>query len=212
MSEENNINTQAYWDSVYRKEKENAWRSYPKTRELICATVEPTATVLEFGCGQGDLAVDFITRGNLYFGVDISKEAIKYALNRVYGKVKNKKMYEFYTGDILDLQPFLTEEMSDFSAGSFDYVIATEFLEHFKDPVSVLKTMKLYGKSVIIVVPNMQLTPEQCKEHYQCFDLFSLEATLQKAGFVVTQIIEFREKFESGKIKIELPCLMAVAR
>jgi 2-polyprenyl-3-methyl-5-hydroxy-6-metoxy-1,4-benzoquinol methylase len=73
--------------------------------------------VLSVGCGSGFCENEYLKVAKSVTGVDISEKAISYA-NEHY------KGIEFYCFDVRGIYPNV------FSAGSFDGVLATEFLEH----------------------------------------------------------------------------------
>lgn len=68
---------------------------------LNYACCKPNKTsIIEFGCGQGHLAIYLLDRGYKYTGIDISKSAIRDAGKKLGAKGKNT----FFTADITNLK------------------------------------------------------------------------------------------------------------
>ncbi len=79
---------------------------------LVYVQCNPEKTsIIEFGCGQGQLATYFLTRGYKYVGTDISKSAIRDARKKLGIKGKNT----FFVADVTDLY--------DLKDNSYDVVI-----------------------------------------------------------------------------------------
>ncbi|MBI1975621.1 MAG: class I SAM-dependent methyltransferase [Candidatus Vogelbacteria bacterium] len=98
-------------------------------------------TVLDVGCGTGELAYHIAGRGaKKVVGIDFSPEAIKVA----------KHLYN---------RPNLSFDCVDVHAmkGSFDVVLAVGTLEHADDPfrmLSLFKKLVRKGGSIIVTSPN----------------------------------------------------------
>lgn len=94
-------------------------------------------SVLDVGCGEG-FVINCLNLPAIT-GVDISKNALKVA------KDKNQNC-NLCTGSVYDLS---------FKKNSFDLVIATEVLEHLKNPDSALQEIRRVSKNYCIFsVPN----------------------------------------------------------
>jgi methionine biosynthesis protein MetW len=101
----------------------------------------PTGSViLDVGCGDGSVTQLYINKGKVT-GIDISKEALKYAQRRKIHTIKH---------DLNNL-PY------PFPKNSFDAITITDVLEHLLDPISILKELNRLLKSdgrLIVTVPN----------------------------------------------------------
>lgn len=103
--------------------------------------VEERKTILDIGCGKGQLLVEAGKRGLICHGIDISESALKEA--------KSKSKAHYICADI-ELGIFYPDEY-------FDYVTCLGVWEHFENQENVLKEMvrvlKKTGK-MCIFVPN----------------------------------------------------------
>ncbi len=119
-------------DSVYRP----VW-------EVITSRIDPDATVLELGCGSGQLGRMLVDRGLAgYHGLDFSEVAVELARKRLPGfevKVADART----TRLVIDL--------------SYDTALCTEVLEHLDDDMAVLRRIKP-GTRVLATVPNFDST------------------------------------------------------
>jgi len=95
--------------------------------------------LLDVGCGKGNLEIVLSQKFHNVTGIDISKNAITYAKNRV----------PEYSYQIMDINKGLK-----FKDKKFDIVICIEVLEHIINPVFAIKEMMRVGKKVIITCPN----------------------------------------------------------
>ncbi|MGI8574480.1 MAG: methyltransferase [Egibacteraceae bacterium] len=119
-------------DSVYRP----VW-------EVIVSRIDPTATVLELGCGTGQLGRMLIDRGLAgYCGFDFSEVAVELARKRIPG----------LEVEIADART--TRLVIDFS---YDTALCTEVLEHLDDDMAVLRRIRP-GTRMLATVPNFDST------------------------------------------------------
>ena len=159
------------WDNIYLAEGGIAtWRTYPKAFAAVQTILKRGGypiSVLEFGCGVGILAKLLSDDGHFVTGVDISPFAIQ--------TMKHEFGIDGIVHDMRDLP-------TDFATGEFDWVVATEFLEHFTefDANRIVKEAARVGKRAIFIVPNNTLPPAQCKEHNNIFTAQSLAIMLLK--------------------------------
>jgi len=157
-----NINTKEYWDKTYLEDE--GVRNYETTFEYICLDLKPNESVVEFACGKGLLGKQIQDQGNKYIGVDISEVAVKEA---------KKNRVNAYVSDILK---------NKFYFEKYDFVVATEFLEHFKNnelKIIMEKIVSIADRG-IFSVPDDCLGHEEWEEHYQKFTQESLKNFLQK--------------------------------
>ncbi len=138
-------------------------------------------TLLEIGCGNGDLLSIAADRGLRVTGVEISPVACETARNKL--KDYNSQIIQ---GEI------------DALAGQnecFDYIIFNDVLEHVKDPRFFLKTvynlLKLDGR-LFCVVPSLDSWPARLlktnwmefkTENLSYFDTKNLRSILFQEGF-----------------------------
>jgi len=104
--------------------------------------------ILEIGCGYGYLTHALNKSGFTSFGVDVSENAIKFA-------IKNFGNYFKRVNDISDL-------LSLKNIDKFDLIVATEVIEHVRNPKEFVencfKLLKTDGR-LILTTPNKDYFP-----------------------------------------------------
>lgn len=97
-------------------------------------------SILDFGCGRGEVAEIYAKKGYEVTGTDADHECV-----RISGQ--NGKSV------VLDTIDPLTQ----FGENSFDAVVCYHVLEHVPSPVETIQILsKIARKAVIIAVPNLQ--------------------------------------------------------
>lgn len=105
----------------------------------IARLVRPGSTVLDLGCGDGELlGLLRNTRGATVRGVEIEEEMIRACL---------QKGISVFQGD-------LDEGLKEYQTGSYDYVILNETLQMIHEPVQLLREMVRVGRRAIVNFPN----------------------------------------------------------
>lgn len=193
----NKNNSQEHWDRIWGLEGKQTWRIYPRTFQAICNIIGKKQNVLELGCGVGILAKKIQNQENYVVGIDISVEAIKHLHD------------QGIDGVAYDVPPL---PLSVFDhVRHYDFVVASEFLEHFEDPTEILSEMANCATNAIIVVPDNVLSHEECDEHFQKFNKDTLRNILLMFWQDVS-VKPFVEEFDTGSVHIRLPTLMALCR
>ena len=111
----------------------------------------PNQTVLDIGCGTGGVLAYFKSQGCLITGLDPGKENIHFG--------RDLKDLNLLCGDVNELDSFLE------TSTSFDIIILEQTLEHFSDPILILKLLSKRLKSdglIYIGVPGLL----SIREHY----------------------------------------------
>jgi methionine biosynthesis protein MetW len=107
--------------------------------QMIEDMVPDGATVLDLGCGDGELLGELIEKRHVHgSGVDISPSAVEACVARGLS---------VFHGD-------LDEGLADFDDGSFDVVILSFSLQQLHKPRLVVREMARVGKLVIVSFPN----------------------------------------------------------
>lgn len=105
----------------------------------IAGLVDAGSTVLDLGCGDGELLHRLIStlrvRGR---GVEIEESMIRACL---------AKGISVFQGD-------LDEGLKEYANGSYDYVILNETLQALHEPVMLLREMVRVGRKAIVNFPN----------------------------------------------------------
>jgi SAM-dependent methyltransferase len=134
------------YDEFYRRSDSDLQLHYTLSRYyyLWCVVADRITradcrSLLEIGCGAGQLAAMFRDKGiKKYQGFDFSRPAIDIA------KI-NCPQFNFWVADVYDTDIFETCD--------YDTVVCTEVLEHLERDLDVLKRVR-QGTKVIFTVPN----------------------------------------------------------
>jgi methionine biosynthesis protein MetW len=107
--------------------------------DLICSLVSDGSSVLDLGCGQGEL-LERLTRdkGCQGQGVEQSQDAIVGCVER----------------GVPVIQGDLDQALPGFPDASFDYVVLEETLQTVRQPEVVLNEMLRIGRTGIVSFPN----------------------------------------------------------
>ncbi|MGD9947605.1 MAG: methionine biosynthesis protein MetW [Desulfobulbus sp.] len=122
-------------NAVYNREME----SMRFDLQVIASWVEPGTTVLDLGCGNGDL-LDYLkqhkqVRGT---GIEFSEEKVARCIER----------------GLTVLQGDFRKEVCDYQEGRFDVVVLSQTLQQIRDPKELLTDLLRIGKRVIVSFPN----------------------------------------------------------
>lgn len=110
----------------------------------IIDVVERGASVLDLGCGSGDL-LDSLrdTKNARVQGVEIRAEGVNACI---------EKGIDVTHGDLRDA-------LNDFPDGFFDYVILSQTLHAIQDPAAHIKQMARVGRLVLVSFYNLAYLP-----------------------------------------------------
>lgn len=112
--------------------------------KLILGMVTEGASVLDLGCGEGDLLY-LLEKEKKVIG-----QGIEFSEQAIYSCVE--KGLSVYHGDI-------DTGLSEYGDGSFDYVILNESLQQVWKPGIVLNKALRVGRKVIVGFPNFAYYP-----------------------------------------------------
>ncbi len=107
--------------------------------QVICEVVSPNSSVLDLGCGDGELLSRLIS------GKDVQGQGIEKDFERVIECVA--KGVPVFHAD-------LDEGIAGFPDGFFDYVILEKTLQAVHRPLLVLEEMLRVGRAGIVSFPN----------------------------------------------------------
>lgn len=107
--------------------------------EQIVRLVDPTASVLDLGCGRGGLLVKLLANGNKnLMGLELNEEDVLYCLERGLNVV----------------QADLNSGLYPFSDGQFDYIVLSHTLQAVRDVEHLITEMLRVGRKSIVSFPN----------------------------------------------------------
>lgn len=141
-----NFSSDMYWEKRYEKGGNSGAGSYGRLAEFKAeylnkfATEHKVATVIEFGCGDGNQLKMF--KFKKYIGLDISKTSIAMCIDQ-YAKDKSKSFYLYDQGSFQD----------NFHLFSADLVLSLDVLYHLVEDEVFEKYMKdLFAASTKYVI------------------------------------------------------------
>jgi methionine biosynthesis protein MetW len=107
--------------------------------EKIASFVLPGSTVLDLGCGDGDL-LSYLEReiGVTGTGIEKSETKVAHCIER----------------GLSVLQGDINKEVLDYPDGAFDYVILSRTLQQVYDPAGLIRSLLRVGKRGIVSFPN----------------------------------------------------------
>ncbi len=190
------IKSQLYSFKSYKQQE-----SYLEKRLLLLAGVIKRfvnkGRVLDIGGGFGQFCVILSKKGN--YSIDLLEPFVKpyYLKNTPINLIK--KSYEKFTGK-----------------KNYDLILMMDVLEHFKEPLVILKKTRLFLNKngyLVIQTPNYQsLMAKICKnwswwmvtDHKYVFSLKSIKLILKKTGFKIVflktyeDFIDFKKNFDGN--------------
>lgn len=142
------------------------WKKYQKD-------INKNMRVLDFGCGTGILQEQLVRRFKVNaYGIDISKEAIKYCKKRGLSKVK------IFNGKKIPFQ-----------ANYFDLVTAIDVIEHIENDNYILGEIKrILKKNALAILlvpahPKLWSTRDINLQHFRRYEIGELERKCEMMGF-----------------------------
>jgi ubiquinone/menaquinone biosynthesis C-methylase UbiE len=205
-----------YWDDIYTKLERR--KRIPRLLESIRGIV-PTPksrfdsrihkimlnrsikTFLEAGCGEGRFVISAAQKADSSVGIDFSREAIQKAVE------KSRVQAELQDNIIFCLARV---ENLPFRDNSFDLILSIGVIEHFKDPLPLLREMRRVLKPdglLFLTVPNLESFRRtkrwrsQSQERFGYHDFYIPEALsllTAEAGFGVKRA--YSSDFAAGVV------------
>ncbi len=106
---------------------------------LIYKVVEPGSSVLDLGCGSGELLARLVKQKN------VSGQAVE---------ADPEKAAEAICSGVAVYQKDMDRGLPEFKNGAFDYVILEKTLQVLFRPMVVMEEMLRIGKSCLVTFPN----------------------------------------------------------
>lgn len=109
------------------------------TADIIYGWVAPGASVLDLGCGDGQLLQRLATeKQSRVQGIEIDEQAV----------------YQCFARGVSVLHGDIDTGLPDYADGNFDYVILNESFQQVRKPETVLREALRVGRQVIVAFPN----------------------------------------------------------
>jgi len=113
--------------------------------ELIKSLIEPNSTVLDIGCGDGELLANLTADKNIKGeGIELQQDLVLACVNQ----------------GLPITQHDVERGIEDYADKSYDYVILSQTVQTLKNPEKVFEELLRVGKKVIVSFPNFA--------HWQC--------------------------------------------
>lgn len=107
--------------------------------ELIESLVEPNSTVLDVGCGDGELLANLTADRNIKGeGIELDQDLVLACVNRGLSVVQRD----------------VERGLENYADKSFDYVILSQTVQTIKNPEKVFTELLRLGRRVIVSFPN----------------------------------------------------------
>jgi len=107
--------------------------------ELIESLIEPNSTVLDIGCGEGELLANLTVDKNIKGkGIELQQDLVLSCVNR----------------GLSSIQHDVEHGLESYADKSFDYVILSQTVQTVKNPQKVFEELLRVGRKVIVSFPN----------------------------------------------------------
>ncbi len=117
---------------------EQPWRARVDY-ELVESLIEPNSTVLDIGCGNGQLLANLATDKNVRGeGIELDQGLVLTCVNR----------------GLPIIQRDIERGLENYADKSFDYVVLSQTVQTLKNPEKVFKELLRVGRKVFVSFPN----------------------------------------------------------
>ena len=107
--------------------------------QIIGSWIEENSKVLDLGCGNGDLLAWLAANKNVRgTGMEMDQDKVAHCIAQ----------------GLTVLQGDFNEEVADFPAKAFDYVILSQTLQQVFEPARLLYSLSRIGRRVVVSFPN----------------------------------------------------------
>lgn len=184
--------------------------------QVIAAWITPGSRVIGLGCGEGELLAYLKNHKQVReTGIELVEEKVVRCIEKGLSVIQ---------GDI-------NQEVHDYPAGAFDYVILSQTLQQVYDPLTLIRSMLRIGKQAIVSFPNFghwhvrlqglftghaPVTPQLPYQWYdtpniRILSIRDFRAFAREMGFTIQKEVAINtdKQDKSGRIVAALPNLRA---
>jgi len=184
--------------------------------QVIAAWITPGSRVIGLGCGEGELLAYLKNHKQVReTGIELVEEKVVRCIEKGLSVIQ---------GDI-------NQEVHDYPAGAFDYVILSQTLQQVYDPLTLIRSMLRIGKQAIVSFPNFghwhvrlqglftghaPVTPQLPYQWYdtpniRILSIRDFRAFAREMGFTIQREVAINtdKQDKSGRIVAALPNLRA---
>jgi methionine biosynthesis protein MetW len=184
--------------------------------QVIAAWITPGSRVIGLGCGEGELLAYLKNHKQVReTGIELVEEKVVRCIEKGLSVIQ---------GDI-------NQEVHDYPAGAFDYVILSQTLQQVYDPLTLIHSMLRIGKQAIVSFPNFghwhvrlqglftghaPVTPQLPYQWYdtpniRILSIRDFRAFAREMGFTIQKEVAINtdKQDKSGRIMAALPNLRA---
>ena len=184
--------------------------------QVIAAWITPGSRVIGLGCGEGELLAYLKNHKQVReTGIELVEEKVVRCIEKGLSVIQ---------GDI-------NQEVHDYPASAFDYVILSQTLQQVYDPLTLIRSMLRIGKQAIVSFPNFghwhvrlqglftghaPVTPQLPYQWYdtpniRILSIRDFRAFAREMGFTIQKEVAINtdKQDKSGRIVAALPNLRA---
>lgn len=183
---QNNINTENYWNDVYKKEiSKNIHRTEKERFEKVGKLIENDSLVVDIGCGTGELIkyLFHLKRRCVFSGIDFSEVAINDAR-------KERPNCRFIADDAMNISKYYSE---------VDYAISFETIEHLTESqLFVNEVYKILRKGGYFIISTPYDNLIAGEEHINSFVFRDMVEFFEyKNGWEIVSLNRYSDKLKN---------------